>query len=86
VTSLNLDGQYIGKLTGLEKLGSLRWASFNGNCITKLDGLECCLALEELSLQDNCIYKLDGKDLYGYQCSISKNIFRASFRLLLVLS
>nr|CAB3263538.1 leucine-rich repeat-containing protein 9-like [Phallusia mammillata] len=60
VTSLNLDGQFIGKLSGLEKLENLKWASFNRNCITKLDGLESCTQLEELSLQDNCIYKLDG--------------------------
>lgn len=60
VVVLNLDGQYIGKLTGLEKLDALKFSSFNKNCITKLDGLESCVNLEELSLIDNCVYKLDG--------------------------
>nr|XP_002121920.1 leucine-rich repeat-containing protein 9-like [Ciona intestinalis] len=60
VTVLNLDGQFIGKLVGLERLENLCWASFDRNCVTKLEGIECCTKLEELSLQDNCIYKLDG--------------------------
>ncbi|XP_039271513.2 leucine-rich repeat-containing protein 9-like [Styela clava] len=60
VVVLNLDGQYIGKLSGLDKLENLRFASFNKNCVTKLEGLECCTNLQELSLVDNCIYKLDG--------------------------
>lgn len=64
VTVLNLDGQFIGKLTGLEKLENLRYATFNQNRITKLEGLENCSKLLELSLEDNCIYKLDGKSLF----------------------
>ena len=61
MTSLYLDGQFIGKLVGMERLINLRWASFDRNCITKLDGLEHCRSLEELSMQDNCVYKLDGE-------------------------
>ncbi|CAK8686447.1 unnamed protein product [Clavelina lepadiformis] len=60
VTVLNLDGQFIGKLTGLEKLANLKWASFDRNCVTKLEGIESCAQLEELSFRENCIYKLDG--------------------------
>ena len=63
VTSLNLDGQFIGKFTGLERLVNLRWASLDRNCITKFEGIEHCSALVELSIQDNCVYKLDGSFL-----------------------
>jgi len=34
---LFLDGQHISKLSGLENLTNLRWASFNDNDITKIE-------------------------------------------------
>ncbi|XP_038075835.1 leucine-rich repeat-containing protein 9-like [Patiria miniata] len=60
VTTLNLDGQHISKLSNLERLVNLRWASFNNNDLTKIEGLDECTQLEELALEDNCIYKLEG--------------------------
>ena len=61
VTTLNLDSQHISKLSNLERLVNLRWASFNDNDLTKVEGLDNCSQLEELSLEDNCIYKIEGK-------------------------
>ena len=61
VTTLNLDSQHISKLSNLERLVNLRWASFNDNDLTKVEGLDNCAQLEELSLEDNCIYKIEGK-------------------------
>ncbi|XP_051873980.1 leucine-rich repeat-containing protein 9 [Pristis pectinata] len=60
ITALNLDGQNISRLTNLDKLENLRWASFNSNIIRRLEGLDQCLKLEELSLEDNFITKLEG--------------------------
>uniref|UniRef100_UPI003AAD219B leucine-rich repeat-containing protein 9 n=1 Tax=Centroberyx gerrardi TaxID=166262 RepID=UPI003AAD219B len=60
ITALNLDSQRISKLTNLDKLVNLRWASFNDNDISKVEGLDNCLHLEELSLNNNCISTLDG--------------------------
>ncbi|XP_022094850.1 leucine-rich repeat-containing protein 9-like [Acanthaster planci] len=60
VTTLNLDGQHISKLSNLERLVNLRWASFSDNDLTKIEGLDECIQLEELALEDNCIYKLEG--------------------------
>lgn len=60
VTSLNLDKQHLTKLSGLEKLENLKWASLAENDITKMEGLENCLKLQELSLDDNCISKIEG--------------------------
>nr|XP_022332452.1 leucine-rich repeat-containing protein 9-like isoform X4 [Crassostrea virginica] len=60
VTSLFLDNQHITKLSGLERLENLRYASFNGNDITKIEGLDHCLKLQELSLENNCISRLEG--------------------------
>ncbi|XP_033624638.1 leucine-rich repeat-containing protein 9-like [Asterias rubens] len=60
VTTLYLDGQHLSKLSNLERLENLRWASFSDNDLTKIEGLDQCSQLEELSLQDNCIYKLEG--------------------------
>jgi Leucine-rich repeat (LRR) protein len=37
VTTLHLDGQGISKLSNLEKLTSLRWASFSENNISKIE-------------------------------------------------
>ncbi|XP_052769048.1 leucine-rich repeat-containing protein 9-like isoform X3 [Mya arenaria] len=60
ITSLNLDNQHITKLSNLEKLEHLKYASFNNNDITKIEGLDHCQKLEELSIENNCICKLDG--------------------------
>ncbi|XP_069772401.1 leucine-rich repeat-containing protein 9 isoform X3 [Narcine bancroftii] len=59
ITALNLDGQNISRLTNLDKLENLRWASFNKNIIHRLEGLDHCLKLEELSLEHNFITKLE---------------------------
>jgi len=37
ITSLCLDGQHISKLSGLQNLVNLRWASFNNNDITQIE-------------------------------------------------
>ncbi|XP_062619612.1 leucine-rich repeat-containing protein 9-like isoform X3 [Saccostrea cucullata] len=60
VTSLYLDNQHITKLSGLERLENLRYASFNNNDITKIEGLDHCVKLQELSLENNCISRLEG--------------------------
>ncbi|KAM8921171.1 leucine-rich repeat-containing protein 9 [Pelodytes ibericus] len=60
ITSLNLDGQNLFKISNLEKLENLRWASFSNNYMTKIEGLERCINLEELCLDGNCITKLEG--------------------------
>ncbi|XP_072193456.1 leucine-rich repeat-containing protein 9 [Excalfactoria chinensis] len=60
ITVLNLDDQHLFKISNLEKLEHLRWASFSNNNLTQVEGLESCLNLEELTLDDNCISTLDG--------------------------
>ncbi|KAF7251925.1 Leucine-rich repeat-containing protein 9 [Varanus komodoensis] len=60
ITVLDLDGQHLCKINGLEKLESLRWASFSNNNLTKIEGLDHCHNLEELTLDGNCITALDG--------------------------
>ncbi|KAM4690503.1 leucine-rich repeat-containing protein 9, partial [Rhinophrynus dorsalis] len=60
ITSLDLNKQNLSKLSNLEKLVNLRWASFNDNQLTKIEGLEHCVSLEELSLDGNAITKLEG--------------------------
>ncbi|XP_070836208.1 leucine-rich repeat-containing protein 9 isoform X2 [Chaetodon trifascialis] len=60
ITALNLDSQRISKLTSLNKLVNLRWASFNDNDISKVEGLDSCSKLEELSLNNNSISTLKG--------------------------
>ncbi|XP_074662952.1 leucine-rich repeat-containing protein 9-like [Tubulanus polymorphus] len=65
VTALHLDNQHISKLSNLDRLENLRWASFNNNDITKLEGLESCIHLEELSLENNCISKIEGLSRLG---------------------
>lgn len=61
ITTLDLNSQGIYKLTNLNSLVNLRWASFNDNDISKLEGLESCLNLEELSLNNNNISTLSGE-------------------------
>ncbi|XP_061113948.1 leucine-rich repeat-containing protein 9 [Conger conger] len=60
ITALNLDGQRLSRLTNLDKLVNLRWASFNDNDIVRVDGLDNCQHLEELSLNNNYISKMEG--------------------------
>uniref|UniRef100_H3BH59 Leucine rich repeat containing 9 n=1 Tax=Latimeria chalumnae TaxID=7897 RepID=H3BH59_LATCH len=60
ITALNLEGQNLSRLSNLEKLDNLHWASFNNNDLTKIEGLEYCIHLEELSLDGNNITKLEG--------------------------
>ncbi|XP_039597283.1 leucine-rich repeat-containing protein 9 [Polypterus senegalus] len=60
ITSLNLNGVSLTRLTNLDKLHNLRWASFNDNDISKIEGLDNCQRIEELSLDGNCISKLEG--------------------------
>uniref|UniRef100_A0A4W3GU67 Leucine rich repeat containing 9 n=1 Tax=Callorhinchus milii TaxID=7868 RepID=A0A4W3GU67_CALMI len=65
ISTVNLDGQNISRITNLERLVNLRWASFNSNIIRKIEGLDRCLHLEELSLENNCITKLEGISKLG---------------------
>lgn len=60
ITSINFDGQKLSKITNLEKLENIRWASFSNNYLTKAGGLEKCTKLEELCLDGNSITKLEG--------------------------
>ncbi|CAH1791753.1 unnamed protein product [Owenia fusiformis] len=75
VTTLNLDGQHISKLSNLERLENLKWASFNDNDITKIEGLDACVNLEELSLDKNCISRVEnlGKLTKLRRLSLSEN-------------
>ncbi|KAJ7990764.1 hypothetical protein DPEC_G00290290 [Dallia pectoralis] len=73
ITALNLDGQRLSKLTNLDKLVNLRWASFNDNDISIVEGLDNCRHLEELSLNDNCISKLDGMSKLQQLTKLSVN-------------
>ncbi|XP_008114930.1 leucine-rich repeat-containing protein 9 isoform X1 [Anolis carolinensis] len=60
ITVLDLDGQHLCKISGIEKLENLRWASFSNNNLTRTEGLDCCHNLEELTLDGNCITTLEG--------------------------
>ncbi|XP_015679300.1 leucine-rich repeat-containing protein 9 [Protobothrops mucrosquamatus] len=60
ITVLDLDSQHLCKISGLEQLENLRWASFSNNNLTKVEGLDRCLNLEELTLDGNCIVNLEG--------------------------
>ncbi|XP_053132331.1 leucine-rich repeat-containing protein 9 isoform X2 [Hemicordylus capensis] len=60
ITVLDLDGQHLCRISSLEKLENLQWASFSNNNLTKIEGLDHCLNLEELTLDGNCISSLDG--------------------------
>ncbi|XP_059173305.1 leucine-rich repeat-containing protein 9-like isoform X2 [Physella acuta] len=60
ITTLNLDNQHITKLSNLERLENLLWASFNNNDLTRIEGLDSCTQLQELSLTNNCIAHLEG--------------------------
>ncbi|XP_067277190.1 leucine-rich repeat-containing protein 9 isoform X1 [Pseudorasbora parva] len=60
ITALNLDGQRLTRLSNLDRLVNLRWASFDNNDLTRIEGMEHCLLLEELSLNNNSISRLEG--------------------------
>ncbi|XP_061469286.1 leucine-rich repeat-containing protein 9 isoform X2 [Rhineura floridana] len=60
ITMLDLDGQHLCRINGLEKLENLRWASFSNNNLTKIEGLDYCHNLEELTVDGNCICTLEG--------------------------
>ncbi|XP_049595742.1 leucine-rich repeat-containing protein 9 isoform X1 [Syngnathus scovelli] len=60
ITSLNLDNQNICKMSHLDALVNLRWASFNNNFICEVEGLDYCLNLEELFLNNNSISTFSG--------------------------
>ncbi|XP_050982867.1 leucine-rich repeat-containing protein 9 [Labeo rohita] len=60
ITALNLDGLRLTRLSNLDRLVNLRWASFDNNELTRIEGLEHCPLLEELSLNNNSISRLEG--------------------------
>ncbi|KAM3920127.1 leucine-rich repeat-containing protein 9 [Leptodactylus fuscus] len=60
ITSVNFDGQNLSRITNLDKLENLRWASFSNNYLSRIEGLENCVKLEELCLDRNGIRKLEG--------------------------
>ncbi|XP_075699703.1 leucine-rich repeat-containing protein 9 isoform X2 [Rhinoderma darwinii] len=60
ITSVNFDGQKLSKITNLEKLENLCWASFSNNYLTRVEGIENCVKIEELCLDGNGITKLEG--------------------------
>ncbi|XP_054653543.1 leucine-rich repeat-containing protein 9 isoform X2 [Dunckerocampus dactyliophorus] len=66
ITALNLDNQKICRMSHLDTLVNLRWASFNNNYISEVEGLDCCTKLEDLSLNNNNISSFSG--LSKLQC------------------
>lgn len=50
VTSLFLDNQHITKLSGLERLENLKYASFNKNDITKMEVIVTNVVLFDFNL------------------------------------
>lgn len=50
VTSLFLDNQHITKLSGLERLENLKYASFNKNDITKMEVIVTNVVLFDFDL------------------------------------
>lgn len=96
ITVLNLDDQHLFKISNLEKLEHLRWASFSNNNLTQVEGLESCLNLEELTLDENCISTLDGTVFtmvvvfQAFKLGLNRNahseiLWRVSFYLLATL-
>jgi Leucine-rich repeat (LRR) protein len=55
-----LDNLGLYKLTNMDYLVNLKWASFNNNFICKIEGLGKCVKLEELSFENNLIQSLNG--------------------------
>ena len=60
LTWLNLSGNQISKLEGLDHLTSLTGLDLSGNQISKLEGLDHLTSLTWLDLSDNQIAKLEG--------------------------
>lgn len=57
---LNIDNQGLYKLTNMDNLVNLKYASFNNNFLTRIEGLDKCNKLEELSFENNLIQTLNG--------------------------
>jgi len=60
VEEIVVEHQRVRRIQNLEKLTSLRRASFVDNELTRLEGLDFCTALEELSVEDNRIMAIEG--------------------------
>ncbi|KAM4013887.1 leucine-rich repeat-containing protein 9 isoform 2-T5 [Anomaloglossus baeobatrachus] len=75
ITTVNFDGQNLSRITNLDQLENLRWASFGNNHLRRIEGLENCVNIEELCLDGNCITKLEGlsKLVKLRHLSINKN-------------
>jgi len=57
VTCLRLDGQHLSKISNLDKLENLKWASFNDNDITKIEVREICYCVSQWrNLNNHTIY------------------------------
>ena len=76
ITCLYLDSQHLSKISNLERLENLKFASFRDNDITKIEGLDSCVNLEELCLDNNCISKIEGlsKLVKLKRLSLSNNV------------
>ncbi|TRY55271.1 hypothetical protein DNTS_015750, partial [Danionella cerebrum] len=73
ITTLNLDDQQLTRITNLDRLVNLRWASFDNNELTQIEGLEHCHLLEELSLNGNSISRLEGLNAMHRLTRLSMN-------------
>lgn len=62
VTSLFLDNQHITKLSGLERLENLKYASFNKNDITKMEVIMTNLVLFGCNLWDTMVLSSTGSN------------------------
>ncbi|XP_051504244.1 leucine-rich repeat-containing protein 9 [Myxocyprinus asiaticus] len=73
ITVLNLDGQRLTRLSNLDRLVNLRWASFDHNELSRIEGLDHCPQLEELSLNCNNISRLEGLSMLNHLTRLSIN-------------
>ncbi|EQC34689.1 hypothetical protein SDRG_08006 [Saprolegnia diclina VS20] len=62
VEELHVDHESLSMLSHLEKLTSLRIASFSDNDLSFIDGLSQCTSLEELALDNNQIMTIENLD------------------------
>lgn len=60
LTHLNLCGNAITRISGLERLSSLTHLTLDDNKICAIGGLECCTNLAEVHLARNCIGTIGG--------------------------
>ncbi|CAF0870863.1 unnamed protein product, partial [Brachionus calyciflorus] len=60
ITVLIIERQSLLKLTNIDYLVNLKYASFNDNYLTRIEGIDRCLKLEELSLENNLLQSLNG--------------------------